>query len=194
LSKAEPEYHRDMLRAQEWAAISVVRGKFPLGWRQMPRECEFWGIDISTGHNQWLVPIEGAMRSLFRDEIAEQDLLYHLYKQHGMNPADAGNLPLEKLAELLRADCAEEPKTVPSEKQPCPDSSEDKVLRALALLAQIGPNASEIARKVGMPRTTLLSHRSFKDALELMRARGEAARRTRRTGKRVGERDFTTDD
>jgi hypothetical protein len=65
----------------------------------------------------------------------------------------------------------------------------DKIRQALVCLLIVGPNVSEIARRVGVPRTTLLSWPDFRSALNQVKGQAEAARQSRR-GRRAGGRDF----
>ncbi|HJZ56249.1 MAG TPA: hypothetical protein VKE74_14885, partial [Gemmataceae bacterium] len=53
-----------------------------------------------------------------------------------------------------------------------------KILSAMALLRTIGPNAAEIARRIGMPRTTLMGCEEFAVAYQGLR-RDKADRRDR---------------
>jgi hypothetical protein len=70
----------------------------------------------------------------------------------------------------------------------------DKRTLALAALARIGPNVAKIAREINVPRTTLLGWPTFRQALDKMRATGEKARRSRRRGRRAGDRDFEVEE
>lgn len=65
---------------------------------------------------------------------------------------------------------------------------------ALAELILIGPNATKIAAKVGVPRGTLLGWPTFRDAYDRAKVGREANKRSRRRGRRAGDRDFVTDD
>jgi hypothetical protein len=62
---------------------------------------------------------------------------------------------------------------------------------ALLLDPQIGTNASAIADKLGVPRTTLLGWSEFRKRYDQLREQGVAAKRRRRRGRRAGANDFT---
>ena len=55
-----------------------------------------------------------------------------------------------------------------------------KLSEALALLLVDGPNVAAIARKIGVPRTTLASWPTFKAALQQVRAKAAAEKESRR--------------
>jgi hypothetical protein len=58
----------------------------------------------------------------------------------------------------------------------------------------VGPNATRIAREVGVPRGTLLGWPEFRERYDRMKADGEAAKWSRRRGRRAGDRDFEADE
>jgi hypothetical protein len=64
---------------------------------------------------------------------------------------------------------------------------------ALAELLLIGPNATKIAEKLGVPRTTLLGWRTFREHYNLAK-REAATRRQGHRGRRAGERDFEAEE
>ncbi len=64
---------------------------------------------------------------------------------------------------------------------------------ALAALLTVGPNASEIARQVGVPRGTLLGWPIFRAHYDRVKADAEANRNNRR-GSRSGSSDFADND
>jgi transposase-like protein len=65
---------------------------------------------------------------------------------------------------------------------------------ALAELLVNGPNASQIARRIGVPRTTLLGWPTFREHYDRAKQDQEVARRSRRHGRRAGERDFEVEE
>jgi hypothetical protein len=65
---------------------------------------------------------------------------------------------------------------------------------ALAQLATVGPNLAEIARRVGVPRTTLYGWSDFMKRYNQARSDGATAKRRRRRGRRAGDWDFQVDD
>jgi hypothetical protein len=64
---------------------------------------------------------------------------------------------------------------------------------ALACLLRIGPNATRIAREVGVPRGTLLGWPEFRQYYDQMKIDQQAARESRGRGRRAGKRDFEVD-
>jgi hypothetical protein len=69
-----------------------------------------------------------------------------------------------------------------------------KVTRALACLLTIGPNATRIAKEIGVPRGTLLGWPAFRERYNQMKTNIEAAKSGRRRGRRAGDRDFEVDE
>jgi hypothetical protein len=69
-----------------------------------------------------------------------------------------------------------------------------KVMLALACLLTIGPNATRIAREVGVPRGTLLGWQAFRERYEQMKADIELRKRSRRRGRHANDRDFEADE
>src|SRR5262249_40310772 len=74
---------------------------------------------------------------------------------------------------------------------PSPCERIDQCARAMAYLVDsaVGPNVAEIARRVGVPRTTLYEWPAFVEALNKAKAQGERARRRYRARK-AGGGDF----
>jgi hypothetical protein len=67
---------------------------------------------------------------------------------------------------------------------------QNKVIHALACLATIGPNATHIAKEVGVPRGTLLGWPEFRERYDQAKTDSELKKRSRRRGRRSGDRDF----
>jgi hypothetical protein len=70
--------------------------------------------------------------------------------------------------------------------------SEERELKerlALAELLTTGPNASQIAAKLGVPRTTLLGWPTFREHYDRLKKDAEVRRQQHR-GRKAGERDF----
>jgi hypothetical protein len=74
------------------------------------------------------------------------------------------------------------------------DDRDLKERLAIAALLVIGPNATKIAGKVGVKRTTLLGWRVFRDLYDKAKQDAEVAKRSRRRGRRNGRRDFEIED
>jgi hypothetical protein len=66
----------------------------------------------------------------------------------------------------------------------------DMEILALACLATLGPNLTEIAKQLGVPRTTLYGWPKFLARYEAARNAGAKAKRQRPRGRRAGARDF----
>jgi hypothetical protein len=64
---------------------------------------------------------------------------------------------------------------------------------ALAELLLIGPNATKIAQKIGVKRTTLLGWQTFRENYDRAKQNSEVAKQSRRRGRRAGDRVFDTD-
>ena len=76
-----------------------------------------------------------------------------------------------------------------------PDEERDVRIRmALVELLRIGPNAKQIAERIGVPRATLLGWAEFRDHYDRAKANQEVARQSRRRGRPAGERDFKVTD
>jgi hypothetical protein len=82
-----------------------------------------------------------------------------------------------------------------SEKVPAPPLSPEREQKqilepmAMALLLTIGPNAKQIAQKVGVPRTTLLSWPTFKAAYDKKKAEAATEKEKRRQRLRTADQD-----
>jgi hypothetical protein len=64
---------------------------------------------------------------------------------------------------------------------------------AIAELLIIDPNANRIAKRIGVPRSTLQGWPTFQEYYDRMKKDAEARRQERR-GQRAGERDFEADE
>ena len=73
------------------------------------------------------------------------------------------------------------------------DERKRQVTHALACLLTFGPNASRIAKEVGVPRTTLLGWTEFRERYDQVKADSKLAKGSRRRGRRAG-RDFEVDE
>jgi hypothetical protein len=65
---------------------------------------------------------------------------------------------------------------------------------ALAELQVIGPNATKIAEAIGVKRTTLLGWPTFRKYYDRAKQQSEVAKRSRRRGRRAGDRDFEVEE
>ena len=90
-----------------WARIETMGGKFVSRWTEMPANCRSWRIPVDEDHNQWLPLIEHHMNRLFGKPVLEDRLVVYLHEKHGLSPADARQLLLAKLLELMKKDSVE---------------------------------------------------------------------------------------
>jgi hypothetical protein len=74
------------------------------------------------------------------------------------------------------------------------NSEVDKESLALSWLVRGETNLSRIAKKIGVPRTNLYGWPRFQKYYRQMKAQQEQAKRSRRRGRRAGDRDFEVDE
>jgi hypothetical protein len=106
---------------------------------------------------------------------------------------------LEGLRMILRTALPPPPpadrKTAPSRGEVEGDRDRSVLERmALAELLTTGPNASQIAKRLGVPRTTLLGWPTFRDLYDRAKQDQEIAKRSRRRGRRAGRKDFEAEE
>ena len=70
----------------------------------------------------------------------------------------------------------------------------DQETQAIAYLATIGPNVSQIAKALDVPRSTLYGWTSFREALERYSAMGYANKKRKPRGFKAGDEFDASDD
>ncbi len=75
----------------------------------------------------------------------------------------------------------------------CQKAQDDRSIKARMALAELltsGPNATRIAERIGVNRTTLLGWPEFREQYDKAKLNREVAKRARRRGRRAGNGDF----
>jgi hypothetical protein len=131
----------------------------------------------ATDEGRWLFWVFFDMRGLARGEWENAPV-------SKTNPAEhfqlSDNVFYTSAVTLMKLQCQQaqaEPHLSPIQKLTL-----DKEAQAIALLFTVGANAAEIAREIGVKRTTLLGWKGFKKAYDLVKA-GERAAKDRAKAK-----------
>jgi hypothetical protein len=160
-------------KEQHWAGIPQFR---ETSLRIDPFEASARAIDATTGEDSIRATLDAEARRL---------------RARTTSPGSTAN-------------AAQAPATVPTattrpqkdalSSGACEDERRKKLTHALACLLTIGPNAARIAREVDVPRGTLLGWPDFRERYDQMKADRDLAKRSRRHGRRAGDRNFEADE
>lgn len=137
----------------------------------------------------WWYDVLPALRHYYKCRKITQ---WGLEGQPGTTVYDAGIE--QELSALLRSAAAGSSN---SDKEAAPpvspskaDARKNKETLALAALLTIGPNATQIAKQIGVPRGTLLGWDTFREKYDAAKADAEARKIGRQRGRRAGNGDF----